>query len=320
MNREAQELFGSCDRSGDFINVDEVPAASADHHSSSMQPRAVRALLSRIGLGGCLLVGAAAGPVFVSAAPASAAGACVASPGGVAAHLTTVFSGSVPSGVAVSGLSISGLDPATCDGSIVQLKLLGNATGDPKLPATTTLAAVDSSLDPCTGVLLAIQVEVQAGAIPIGLCAIGGPSGYVDLVQLTEMDLSVAGVSVPVGPIIPSTPILPGAPTQTGTSPTGSGSTGTGTTGTASGAPGTPTSGAGLGSSSSPPTTAPTQVLGETITRPPAGTSTEPTGSLAFTGNNLLSMTLAALLLTVVGAYLKGIGSRRGRRRSTNHR
>lgn len=113
---------------------------------------------------------------------------------------------------AVVGVRVAGIG-AACEGQPVTVRFLGNAAGDPALPATE-VAAASSDVDPCTGALRPDGV-LRDGAVEVLVC----PGARVDGRRLTGLRLVT-----PAGAITPTRPPLPvpdpGAPPAAPEEPT----------------------------------------------------------------------------------------------------
>jgi hypothetical protein len=98
----------------------------------------------------------------------------------------------------ISAVDLSGFD-AGCDGSSVVFKMWGNPAGDPSVPLSgdSLLATADSTLDPCTQQPLTAPLTVQGGTVDLSLCPTGGPAADVSIHDLTQVELTVNGASVP---------------------------------------------------------------------------------------------------------------------------
>lgn len=144
-------------------------------------------------LGGTAAFGAARGTAF---AP------CLAVGTGSQVHFL-LGNQAAPLPLASTGATVTGLDPGTCDGQPVTITLTGNTAGDPSQPANEALAVWDSTLDPCSGAVLARPLVVAAGSITLHACpTVTDPThaAYVDVHDLTLLRVQVSGADINVGP------------------------------------------------------------------------------------------------------------------------
>lgn len=118
----------------------------------------------------------------------------------------------------ITAARITGVD-AACDGQPVGIQFLGNAEGDPALPATE-LAQAYSDEDPCTGQDVTGGV-LAGGEVEVPLCEGSATSGFVDGRQLTRMRLLTTADAAPVegGGTPDGAPAPPGTPDPSPTGP-----------------------------------------------------------------------------------------------------